>query len=110
MDTDNSLRVGQVFTDTFTGFDYSFTDTGWFTDFYRNSLRAWNTVFSFMCFEHCAACYLYPYYRLLCVFFLGLYAVLPIVLTIVHFDGTPIQSLHNIKLQDYLRSYILMQV
>jgi hypothetical protein len=25
-----------------------------FTDFYRNSLRAWNTVFSFMCFEQCS--------------------------------------------------------
>jgi len=32
---------------------------------------------------------------LLCVLALSLYTDLPIALTIVHFDGTPIPSLHN---------------
>jgi hypothetical protein len=37
-----------------------------FTGFLGVSLRIWNTVFSFMCFEHCAERCLCPYRRLFC--------------------------------------------
>jgi len=58
---------------------------GYFTEFYGRytglwtgiSLQTQNTVVSFVCLAS------------------SLYSDLPIALTIMHFDGTPIHSLHN---------------
>jgi hypothetical protein len=60
---------------------------------YGFSLRTWNTVYSFVRFDHCAGVASAPTtdYSLA----LSLYADLPVVLTIVHFDGTSILSLHS---------------
>ena len=63
------------------------------------ALRTWNTVFSFVCFGHYAERCLCPYRQLPCGF--ELYADLPIVLTVVHCDGTSILSLHNTRDQNH---------
>jgi hypothetical protein len=51
-------RIG--FYGCFTGFFYSFTDGAIvYGLLYESSLRTWNTVYSFVCFDHCAEHCLY---------------------------------------------------
>jgi hypothetical protein len=61
----NPLRVGYVLTDAFTGFFCSFTDRAVvYGPLYGFSIRIWNTVYSFVWFDHCAERCLCPYRRL----------------------------------------------
>jgi hypothetical protein len=89
------LRIWISFTDIDQFYGYGSVLRKWisFTDYYRK-LYVHGIQFFFLCVLSIAMS-VSSAPTAGCSVGLSLYAALPIALTIVHFDGTPILSLHN---------------